>query len=341
MAMELGKAGSIWVDGDRFFDREVELASLSERVSDCIHTVLTAQRRMGKTSLVRELLRRLADGDDYETLFVDFEDAETAEDAVAELAIQAQSLQSTSRKIRAVFANVLRGLGQNVEELAVSELRVKFRAGIDAGTWRRRGDEVFAALAESPKPVVLAIDELPIFVNRLLKGEDFRITPERRNNADLFMSWLRRNGQLHRDQVCIIVSGSIGLEPILGQAGLSAQANFLSPLELSPWSHETASDCLGALAPWRVAMGWIFPVMSGKGCVAGYAPASPTMCSISSTNSTNTCAGKGGQKHRLMTSSSCTNVICWECAASFIWSITKVGSGWCWETRGMVPLWNY
>ena len=248
MAMKLRKAGSIWVDGDRFFDREVELASLSEKVSDGIHTLLTAQRRMGKTSLVRELLRRLADGDDYETLFVDFEDAETAEDAVAELAFQAESLQSTSRRIRAVFDNVLRGLGQNVEELAVSELRVKFRAGIDAGTWRRRGDEVFAALAESPKPVVLAIDELPIFVNRLLKGEDFRITPERRNNADLFMSWLRRNGQLHRDQVCIIVSGSIGLEPILGQAGLSAQANFLSPLELSPWSHQTASDCLGALA---------------------------------------------------------------------------------------------
>ena len=56
MAMELRKAGSIWVDGDRFFDREVELASLSERVGDGVHTLLTAQRRMGKTSLVRELL---------------------------------------------------------------------------------------------------------------------------------------------------------------------------------------------------------------------------------------------------------------------------------------------
>ena len=334
MVMELRKAGSIWVDGDRFFDREVELASLSERVSDGIHTLLTAQRRMGKTSLVRELLRRLADGDDYETLFVDFEDAETAEDAVAELAFQAEALQSTSRRIRAVFANVLRGLGQNVEELAVSELRVKFRAGIDAGTWRRRGDEVFAALAESPKPVVLAIDELPIFVNRLLKGEDFRITPERRNNADLFMSCMRRNSQLHRDQVCIIVSGSIGLEPILGQAGLSAQANFLSPLELSPWSHQTAS------ALWRAAMGWNFPAMSGRGCVSGCGPASPTTCSISSTSFTNTCAGRGGQRRRSKTLSSCTNVICWECAASFIWNITRVGSGWCWETRGTAPLWN-
>jgi AAA+ ATPase superfamily predicted ATPase len=48
----------------QFFDWEVELASLSERVSYDIHTLLTAQRGMGKTSLVRELLRRLADGGD-------------------------------------------------------------------------------------------------------------------------------------------------------------------------------------------------------------------------------------------------------------------------------------
>ena len=57
----LKKAGGNWVDGDRFFDREAELEALSERVREGTHTLLTAQRRMGKTSLVRELLRRLAD----------------------------------------------------------------------------------------------------------------------------------------------------------------------------------------------------------------------------------------------------------------------------------------
>ena len=57
--MALRKAGGNWVEGDRFFDREVELEALEERVRDGAHTLLTAQRRMGKTSLVRELLRRL------------------------------------------------------------------------------------------------------------------------------------------------------------------------------------------------------------------------------------------------------------------------------------------
>ena len=125
---------------------------------------------------------------------------------------------------------------------------MKLRAGIDAGSWQRRGDQILEALAASEKPVVLAIDELPILVNRLLKGQDYRGTPERREAADQFLSWLRRNGQTHRDKVCMIISGSVGLEPVLRQAGLSAQANIFSPFELQPWSQEISAQCLAALA---------------------------------------------------------------------------------------------
>ena len=66
---------SNWVDGDRFFDREVELQLLRERVENGTHTLLTAQRRMGKTSLVRELLRRLDEDGEFATVFVDLEGA--------------------------------------------------------------------------------------------------------------------------------------------------------------------------------------------------------------------------------------------------------------------------
>ncbi len=63
--MGLRKAGGNWVEGNRFFDREVEIEALIERVEDGAHSLVTAQRRMGKTSLVRELLRRLAEGGDF------------------------------------------------------------------------------------------------------------------------------------------------------------------------------------------------------------------------------------------------------------------------------------
>ena len=242
----MNKAGGNWVAGDDFFDREVELEALAERAREGTHTLLTAQRRMGKTSLVRELLRRL-DGDGaFETIFVDLEGADTPADAIAEIAFQARDAQGAWRRIGQVFKNILPREAEIGGRLEGVELRVKLRAGVDAGNWQHQGDRLFAALAQGDN-TVLALDELPILVNRLLKGDDYTITPERWNVADKFLSWLRKNGQEHR-KVTMILSGSISLEPILQQAGLSAHMNIFSPFELKPWDEETASECLGALA---------------------------------------------------------------------------------------------
>ncbi len=216
-----------------------------ERVREGRHTLLTAQRRMGKTSLIREALRRLKCTGEFEPLFADLEDARDPMDAIAEIATQTSSAQGLWPRVKSGFANFLQQ--GPIEELGISELRVKLRAGIDRGNWKQRGDAIFAAIDKHEKPVVLALDELPILINRLLKGPDYRITPERKQAADEFMSWLRRVGQAHRN-VRMIVFGSIGLEPTLRLAGLSAQANIFSPFELHPWDKVTASQCLEALA---------------------------------------------------------------------------------------------
>ena len=239
---------SNWVDGARFFDREADITLLRERMRNGTHTLLTAQRRMGKTSLVRELLRQLDEEGEVATVFVDVEAAMDAADAVTELATRSQPLQSVGSKITSWVSNSLRGFRDNVEELGVSELRVRLRAGLDAGNWQQTGDQVFEALAAGERPVVLAIDELPILVNRLLKGNEYRITPERLAATDGFMGWLRKNCQTHQDRVCLIISGSVGLEPVLSQANLSAHANIYRPFDLKPWTHDTAMECLAALA---------------------------------------------------------------------------------------------
>jgi hypothetical protein len=246
--MGLRKAGGNWVDGDRFFDREVEIEGLMERVEDGIHTLVTAQRRMGKTSLVREVLRRLRDQDDFAAVFVDLEDSATAADAVVEIAAAARGVRSTWGRMGDWIGRSSSAAVDRIDELGVSEIRVKLRAQVDAGNWRTRGDAVFASLADSGRPVVLAIDELPILVNRLLQGHDYKMTAERRRDADEFLSWLRKNGQAHGRRVPMIVSGSVGLEPILERAELSAHANIFTPFDLKPWDEETAIECLGELA---------------------------------------------------------------------------------------------
>ena len=203
---------------------------------------------MGKTSLVRELLRRLTADGEFEPIFVDLEDANTSEDAVAEIAVQSRRAHLAWDRIKSGFVNVLRELGDRVDSVSLSDVQVKLRAGIDRGNWRQKGDEVFAALAGHDRRVVLAIDELPILVNRLLKGHDYRITPERRRAADEFMSWLRKNGQAHRDRVTLLLSGSVGLGPILRLAELTAHANIYSHYDLKPWDDATASNCLAELS---------------------------------------------------------------------------------------------
>lgn len=128
------------------------------------------------------------------------------------------------------------------------ELRFQLRADINSGTWKSKGDLLLQDVARGNSKVVLAIDELSILVNRILKGQDYRMLPENIDAAAEFLSWLRRNAQVHRDRLCLIVSGSVGIAPILKQAGLSAAMNVFSAFELKPWSHSTASDCLGELA---------------------------------------------------------------------------------------------
>ena len=241
--MSLAPAGSNWVDGDRFFDRVVELAELRVRVRDGIHTLITAQRRMGKTSLLRELLRRLDEEGETETVFADLEGANTIADAIAEIATAARAVP----RARSEFKAMLGSAARRIESIEAFDLRVRLRAQVDAGNWQRKGEALFEAFEKPGNRVVLAIDELPILVARLLRGGGGHDLDQGRRDTDVFMGWLRKMAQTYRGTT-LILAGSIGLLPVLRRAGLSAHANVYQPLDLPPWGDETVAACLGELA---------------------------------------------------------------------------------------------
>ena len=105
-----------WVSGNDFFDRESELRVLDARVRAGNHTLLTGQRRMGKTSIVQELGRRLKD-QGWVFLFTDVEGATCAEDVIADVA---QALHPV-RPIASRVAAGLRWFTENVEEVSALE----------------------------------------------------------------------------------------------------------------------------------------------------------------------------------------------------------------------------
>ena len=222
-----------------FFDRELELRLLQDRVKDRNHVVLSGQRRMGKTSLLQELGRRLT-SEGWLVLFVDVEAASSAEDAIADIAHAAYE----HRPLRShAIEGVRSWFTENLDELDVYNFRLKLRANLDNSSWRRHGDRLFSDCAANEKPVLLVIDELPIFLKRMVRHDGSA------KRVDEFLSWLRAATQMLGDgSPVILVSGSIGLAPLVNRLGIPDRINYLDPFRLGAWDCATTIACIETLA---------------------------------------------------------------------------------------------
>lgn len=233
-----------WVDGERFFGREAELRRLIELLDAGANISLIAPRRIGKTSLMREAARQIDERDkDAEDgllcLHVDLEASHEPADVFKELHSVARRTASLTERALSWAEQVI--LGAAKLKLPELELKVREHFGV---SWQDRADHLVDALIERRgRRIVLFLDEVPILVQRLLRGPQPAVSP-----AELFLSWLRRAAQRHQGRLSMVVTGSIGLGPMLRRVALSATVNHLTPFELPPWDAETVVACLTALA---------------------------------------------------------------------------------------------
>lgn len=230
-----------WVVGERFFGREAELERFIGLLDEGASISLIAPRRIGKTSLMREAARRIDER--HICLHVDLEASRTPADMFAEL----YRVGCAAASLTARFRDWLQRFVQNVADLKTSELTLKVHELFSA-SWQDRADQLLAALVErNERRVVLFFDEVPIFVRRLLTDSDGHPHAAGTVAAEVFLSWLRRAVQRHQGHLSLVFTGSIGLEPMLRRAGISATVNHLTPFELPPWDEETVLECLRAL----------------------------------------------------------------------------------------------
>ena len=243
---KLERAIGNFVTGDKFWNREKEIQLFTELLDEGAHILMAAPRRIGKTSLMREVASRISDR--YYCLHVDLQKSESPADAVAELGKATRPYEKLWGKTKGIFQNILSKVTENIESIGVDDLTVTLRSGMTSVDWQSKGDQLFSTLSDTDMPVIVFFDELPILINRMLKGKEYKITLERKRATDSFMSWIRDVSIRHNGKIRLVITGSIGIEPALRQADLSATLNTFTPFILPPWNKETAIECLQALA---------------------------------------------------------------------------------------------
>ena len=175
-------------------------------------------------------------------LFADVEADRSEEDVITSLARATHPVTPIASRVIRFMGRRVRALAQQVDKVSAHEFAVHFRAGLDSGNWRRHGEDLITQCAGHDQPVLIVIDEVPIFLARLLGQE------EGNRRVEEFLSWLRAVLQKGDDRnLALILSGSIGLGPLVERLGISDRINYLDPIRLGPWNLETSVRCFNGL----------------------------------------------------------------------------------------------
>lgn len=220
------------VIGDDFFDRELEQLQIWRKL-ESNHLLMLAPRRIGKTSLIFKLCQD-SQAHGLFSVTCSFAGCEDERSCVQELFKALQQLHTTGQKATQLFGQI--------KSIKIAGAGIDW-ANDKADNWRSAGEEIGHALATSEHSWLICIDELPVFIVKLLQqGEAGR------QRARTFLYWLRDLRQKHFQHVKWLLAGSIGLDTMTARLRIGDAINDLEPYKLDAFSPESARRFLAELA---------------------------------------------------------------------------------------------
>ncbi len=219
------------VEGEDFFGREKELEFAWKQILNGNSILLSAPRRVGKTSFAKKLLEE-AKANGWKTLEINLEEISTEIDFV-KLFVERLREQNwwETKKHKAAES--------------ISNLLSKIKPSITSGDatlsldWTNEKVNVYEelkGLLDHNEKTLIMVDELTIllsgFINKDPKNGKL-ITEE-------FLNWLRSFRQKSQTKIRWVFCSSVGIEYFANQNGLSNTINDIDSFPLDAYTAETA-----------------------------------------------------------------------------------------------------
>jgi len=204
--------------------------------------VLTAERRMGKTSVLKKLEAQPLNG--FVTIRRDLENISSPLEFVERLFEDIKSQLKLSDQWVNDFKRVVKSLEGLEVEVMGTGIKLPEKA---KSHWKKLLEQIFKNLIEAvkkePQKIVFLWDELPLMIDKIRENEGEKVAMD-------FLDSLRYLRQTY-DNVRMVYTGSIGLHHVLTKlkkAGYSnAPTNDMETIEVPPLSPVDANDLCSRL----------------------------------------------------------------------------------------------
>jgi AAA+ ATPase superfamily predicted ATPase len=222
------------VTGEDFYGRSKELAHAHEFLDTNHSLVLSAPRRIGKSSFAKKLVED-KESTGWTCVYIDLEGIQSQDEFLNTLIskFDRSKIWSQAAEVAGGFIN---RLFEGVK--GIGPIKLDFsRPEVSQNLYTSLSDAI-----DHTKDTLIVIDELPLFLN-IIDKED----PSHKN-AGFLLNWFRSLRQVSGTKIRWIFCGSVGLHNFTSMRNLSMTINDMVSFDFDALSQEEAEGLILALS---------------------------------------------------------------------------------------------
>jgi uncharacterized protein len=225
--------------GDDFFNRKNEINILWQRILSGSNIILSAPRRVGKTSLVCSI--RDNPRPNFHVIYLITESVNDENEFFKKLYKQVVSELKIAKRFKTFLKNCTQETLGRIEKISLSEVSVQINA--KAINYYDEFVALIKSLDCQSEKILLIIDEFAQTIMNIRNDQGD-------SQAIHFLENSRTLRQMPeiKTKLQFVFAGSIGLENIVGTMNASQTINDLNTVQIGPFTPRDAGDLIRALA---------------------------------------------------------------------------------------------